>query len=160
MNSCGCGAAPEPQPALLDEVWNHSQGWEMQFLHKNAQISLQEPERRLCLHSHCPSSLWGRGNCRNLWGGKWPEPGFYWELLAAVQAGFWAISFCFFFPFSYEIGACIIHQGPHYLGASNFWFFCSAHTFLTRTQFDVQSQHWHLVTVLLPYPCSSHLWPK
>lgn len=57
--------------------------------------------------------------------------------------------FPFFFFFLYEIGTCIIHQGPHYLGASDFGFCCSAHKLLTRTQSEVQSQNWHLVTVLL-----------
>lgn len=153
MNSPGWGAAPEPQPALLAEVWctslrDHSWGLRDPISPQPCPDIPVGAWKEALPAFPLPSLALGRGKPQESLRRKIARARFLLGASCWIQAGFWAISFRFF-PLSYEIGACIIHQGPHYLGASNFWFCCSAHKLLTRTQFDVQSQNWHLVTVLL-----------
>lgn len=165
MNSCGCGAAPEPQPALLEGEWcstlrNHSQGLRDAVSPQPCTDIPAGAWKEALPAFPLPSLALGKGKLKESLRRKIARARF----LLGVSCCWFRQDFeqfnSVFFPFSYEIGACIIHQGPHYLGASNFWFCCSAHKLLTRTQLDVQSQNWHLVTVLLPHPCSSHLWPR
>lgn len=94
-----------------------------------------------------PTPLPCFGACGSFTAGVWwLQPGsgsmrmsyHYWERFAAVKAGVWTISFCFF-PFSSKIAVCIIHQRPHCLRAPNFWLCCSVHKLLSRIKFDAQS---------------------